>query len=98
MYTYTLMYTLTMFTSYTIYIQIKVNPASYLARRAVILEPEDRKKRGIVQMLGMYSVYFVYCLYTYAYTLILMQNMRIHYVLCIHILYTLYNIHYELDT
>lgn len=28
------------------------NPASYLARRAVILEPEERKQRGLVQMLA----------------------------------------------
>ena len=29
-----------------------LNPASYVARRAVILEPEDKKKRAVVQMLS----------------------------------------------
>lgn len=28
------------------------NPESYLARRAVILEPEERKQRGMIQMLS----------------------------------------------
>lgn len=28
------------------------NPSSYLARRAVVLEPEDRKKRGLVHMVS----------------------------------------------
>lgn len=30
----------------------RVNPTSYAARRAVILEPEDKKKRAMVQMLS----------------------------------------------
>jgi ribosome biogenesis protein BMS1 len=33
----------------------KTNPASYVARRAVILDPEDRKKRALVQMLSTVS-------------------------------------------